>query len=107
MTMWKPDLTEGTKARYAVIANALAADIASGRLPAGERLPTHRELADALGIAIGTVTRAYAEAERRGLVRGEVGRGTFVGPVPLAAATFAPATGRPTGVIDLSLNFPI
>jgi len=106
--MWRPELPSGTKSRYAAIANALAADIASGQLAAGERLPTHRELADVLGIAIGTVTRAYAEAERRGLVRGEVGRGTFVGPAPLAASTFTPATGRaPGGVIDLSLNFPI
>jgi DNA-binding transcriptional MocR family regulator len=60
VTIWKPELPEGTKARYAAIANALAADIAAGRLPEGERLPTHRELADVLGIAIGTVTRAYA-----------------------------------------------
>lgn len=104
--MWTPDLPEGGKARYATIADALARDIATGRLPDGERLPTHRELADMLGVAIGTVTRAYAEAERRGLVRGEVGRGTFVGPPPLRAAAFVPDAPRP-GIIDLSLNVPV
>lgn len=107
MTMWKPELSHGTTSRYAAIANALAQDIASGRLPEGHRLPTHRELADALGIAIGTVTRAYAEAERRGLVRGEVGRGTFVGPPPLQAASSASSAALGSSVIDLSLNFPI
>ncbi len=107
MTMWKPDLPEDSKARYAAIANALAHDIASGRLPSGERLPTHRELADALGIAIGTVTRAYAEAERRGLVRGEVGRGTFVGPPPLDVTSLARGARRGTAIIDLSLNVSI
>ncbi|MBM3557399.1 MAG: PLP-dependent aminotransferase family protein, partial [Alphaproteobacteria bacterium] len=44
----------------------------------GSRLPTHRELAWRLGVTVGTVTRAYAEAERIGLIGGEVGRGTYV-----------------------------
>ncbi len=107
MTIWTPALSAGAPVRYAAIANALAEDIASGRLPEGARLPTHRELADALGVAIGTVTRAYAEAERRGLVRGEVGRGTFVGAPPLQPTSFARASRHGGGVIDLSLNFPI
>jgi DNA-binding transcriptional MocR family regulator len=107
MTIWKPQLPEGTKARYAAIANALAADIATGRLPEGERLPTHRDLADVLGVAIGTVTRAYAEAERRGLVRGEVGRGTFVGPAALHSTVLTRGAAPGASVIDLSLNFPI
>ncbi len=97
---------EAGKARYAAIADLLARDIANGRLADGTRLPTHRELAEALGVAIGTVTRAYAEAERRGLVRGEVGRGTFVGPPPLRAATAIPGAPRPD-IVDLSLNVPV
>ena len=45
----------------------------------GRRPPaTHRDLADRLGVTVGTVTRAYGEAARRGLVGGEVGRGTYV-----------------------------
>lgn len=106
MTIWKPDLPRDGSSRYAAIVSALADDVASGRLAAGERLPTHRELADALGIAIGTVTRAYAEAERRGLVRGEVGRGTFVGPAPLGSTAAARTTHR-RGVVDLSVNVPV
>jgi DNA-binding transcriptional MocR family regulator len=66
--------------RYEALADALARDIAEGVLTPGTRLPTQRDLADRLGVSLGTVTRAYTLAERRGLIRGETGRGTFVGP---------------------------
>jgi DNA-binding transcriptional MocR family regulator len=107
MTMWAPDVARRSGPRYLAIAEALAEDTASGRLLPGTRLPTHRELADHLGVTVGTVTRAYAEASRRGLVSGEVGRGTFArGP----AAEFAPLRGvaaRGEGpAIDLSVNLP-
>ena len=78
MTSWTPDLSGRAGPRYRAIADALAEDVASGRLPPGARLPTHRDLAFRLGVTVGTVTRSYAEAERRGLIGGEVGRGTFV-----------------------------
>lgn len=86
MTNWTPSLP-GSGPRYLAIAEALAADIAAGRLAAGAKLPTHRDLAWDLKVTVGTVTRAYREAERRGLVVGEVGRGTFVRD-PRAAARF-------------------
>lgn len=63
---------------YVALVEALAADISSGKLRSGDRLPTHRELARIVGASLGTVTRAYAEAERRGLIRSQVGNGTFV-----------------------------
>jgi DNA-binding transcriptional MocR family regulator len=66
--------------KYLGLADAIDADLASGTLAPGQRLPTHRDLADALGVTVGTVTRGYAEAARRGAVRGEVGRGTIVAP---------------------------
>ena len=78
MTNWQPDLEGRSGPRYAAIADALAAEVAAGRFKPGERLPTHRDLAWRLGVTVGTVSRAYAEAERRGLVSGEVGRGTYV-----------------------------
>jgi DNA-binding transcriptional MocR family regulator len=106
MTIWKPELPAGDTPHYIMIANALAKDVATGRLREGHRLPTHRELADALGVAVGTVTRAYAEAARRGLVHGEIGRGTFVTPTTPQPASFAPSGDQPTDVIDLSLNLP-
>jgi DNA-binding transcriptional MocR family regulator len=77
MTQWLPDLSNRTGPRYRAIADALADDIANNRLATGDRLPTHRDLAYHLKVTVGTVTRAYAEAERRGLIGGEVGRGTY------------------------------
>src|SRR3546814_3530167 len=74
MTKWTPTL-EAEAPRYLAIADALARDIAAGRLKAGDRLPTHRDLAWRLGVTVGTVSRVYGEAERRGLTSGEVGRG--------------------------------
>jgi DNA-binding transcriptional MocR family regulator len=78
MTIWTPDLSERRGPLYLALADAIAEDVSAEELSAGDRLPTQRELASALDIALTTVTRGYAEAERRGLIRGEVGRGTYV-----------------------------
>ena len=64
--------------RYPAILESIRQAIINGRLAPGDALPTHRALARHLETAIGTVSRAYAEAERLGLVVGEVGRGTYV-----------------------------
>jgi DNA-binding transcriptional MocR family regulator len=106
MTTWQPDLAESRGPVYRAIADALASDIRAGRLPVGTQLPTHRDLAWHLKVTVGTITRAYAEAERRGLISGEVGRGTYVRPAGLVASTLP--LGEPLGddFIDLSLNRP-
>lgn len=62
------------------LADTLEQAIRSGRLPAGAQLPTHRDLSKRLGVAVSTVSRAYAEAMRRRLIDATVGRGTFVLP---------------------------
>jgi DNA-binding transcriptional MocR family regulator len=64
--------------RYRAIADALRDAIKSGEAPPGTRLPPVRDLAFALGVTVGTVSRAYALAATRGEVSGEVGRGTYV-----------------------------
>lgn len=78
MTIWRPSSIPKRGPKYLAIVDALATDIAEGTLVSSDRLPTQRELAARLGVTVTTVTRAYAEATRRGLVQGEVGRGTFV-----------------------------
>ena len=106
MTNWIPDLSSHRGPRYLAIAAALAEDISTGRLPAGARVPTHRELAYQLGLTVGTVTRAYAEATARGLIDGEIGRGTFVRERP--SKGFGDVTSdqlEPDG-IDFGLNYP-
>ncbi|TCL71091.1 PLP-dependent aminotransferase family protein [Rhizobium sp. BK251] len=98
---WKPTLQKDAGPLYQAIADALAADIASGKLSAGVRLPPQRSLAHALGIDFTTVSRAYAEARRRGLVDAFVGQGTFV---RRRVSSAAPASSG--GLIDMSMNLP-
>lgn len=64
--------------RYRAIADQIANDIRTGALPAGTRLPTHRDLAHRHGVALATATKVYGELTRAGLIVGERGRGTFV-----------------------------
>jgi DNA-binding transcriptional regulator YhcF (GntR family) len=63
---------------YEQLRSQLASRAASGDLPAGTRLPTVRGLAEQLGVAAGTVARAYRELEADGVVVTEGRRGTFV-----------------------------
>lgn len=98
--------------RYLAIVEQIARDIESGALTAGARLPTHREFAAELGVSVQTVTRAYAEAARRGLVSGQVGRGTFVlGHDAPRRAEDVSAVGWTSfgagAVIDLTFNCPV
>jgi DNA-binding transcriptional MocR family regulator len=90
---------------YRVLADEVAAEIADGRLRAGDRLPTQRRFARDRGIAVSTASRVYAELSRRGLVAGEVGRGTFVRAAPPQPGP-ALAEHHP-GAVDLQMNFPI
>ena len=73
----------------------------------GQRLPTHRELAFRLGIAVATVTKAYTEAKRHGYLRTGVGDGTFVLEPLLAARRRIRRDDVTTDGIDLSFNTPI
>lgn len=72
---------------YEQIRAQIAGHIATGTLGPGDRLPTVRDLASDLGIAIGTVQRAYRELESAGLVLSRRRHGTTVAPT---------GTGRPT-----------
>lgn len=78
MTNWLPDLSQGSGPLYARLADRIETDIGHGLLPTGAKLPPQRDLAYDLGVTIGTVGRAYALLRERGLVSGEVGRGTYV-----------------------------
>jgi len=93
---WTPHLADIEANAAERLIRALADDIVEGRLAGGDRLPAHRDLAWKLGIGVGTVTKAYAALERRGLTRSIKGRGTFV-------AIHQAQRGRR---IDLSSNVP-
>ena len=79
--------------------------IRSGRLPAGTRLPTVRDLAGTLGMAANTVARAYRELETAGVLETRGRSGTFVAAADPAAAAMVDAanafadTARALGVL--------
>ena len=99
---WIPTLSEWSGPAFRRIVDALAADIVAGRLKRGEQIPTHRALAQALGLDLTTVTRAYGEARRRGLIEAQVGRGTFVSETTARTADNIP----PRIKVDLAMNVP-
>lgn len=106
MTMWMPNPTLISRPAYLSLAEQFARAIEGGELPAGTRLLPQRKLADGLGLSLQTVSRAYDELIRRGLVQGEVGRGSFVlGPGGEARQPYLPE--RPGEVIDLSILKPV
>jgi DNA-binding transcriptional MocR family regulator len=78
MQTWKPEIESVAGPKYLAIADALSKDIEAGRLAAGTRLPPQRALAEALSVDLTTVTRAYGEAQRLGLIEGDGRRGSFV-----------------------------
>lgn len=99
--MWKPRLLEGARMKYLGIVEALESDIRSGLVLPGERLPAQRAIAEALGVDLTTVTRAFNEARRRGLVAAQTGRGTFI-----SETLEGDAGHNSQPLIDLSMNIP-
>ncbi|MFF7720001.1 PLP-dependent aminotransferase family protein [Streptomyces luteogriseus] len=92
---------------YRRIADRVADDIATGRLRPGQRLPPQRAFARRRGIAPSTAGRVYGELVRRGLVVGEVGRGTFVRAAPARPAGQALIEPGPAAApVNLELNYP-
>ena len=81
---------------YLRIVNSIERSMNTGELVPGHRLPSQRALAKQLGIDLTTVTRAFDEARRRGLIEARGPQGSFIAP-PKAAF------GQP---VDLSMNVP-
>jgi DNA-binding transcriptional MocR family regulator len=94
-----------SKSEYLKLADAIAAEIAEGALKPGDRLPPQRNFAYDRKIAVSTAGRVYTELLRRGLVVGEVGRGTFIsGDAKRGSA----APSEPRNIrIDLEFNYPM
>src|SRR3954449_8223238 len=94
-----------SKFEYLKLADAVASEIVSGALKPGDRLPPQRNFAYERKIAVSTASRVYAELLRRGLVVGEVGRGTFISGDARRgiAAPVEPHRAR----IDLEFNYPM
>ena len=94
----------GAGAGAATIAGTIEAGIAAGRLGPGERLPTVRELADALGVSPATVAAAYKDLGQRGLISANRRRGTVVASQP--PLRVRGARPLPAGAVDLASGNP-
>lgn len=106
MTNWLPNISEGDGPIYLRLADSIEAAISDGSLPAGSKLPPQRNLAYDLGVTIGTISRAYAAVHERGLVSGEVGRGTYVNDrkTPMATASHDPVVASLAGTRAASIT---
>lgn len=93
---WVRPLTAGSGSRYQQIATQIVTALEDGVLRPGDRLPPQRELAQALGVDLTTVTRAYTEVRQKGMLEAQGAGGTYV-------AYSGSATG---GTIDLGMNIP-
>ena len=85
---------------YEQVRRQLADLITAGLLGPGDRLPPLRQLAGDLGVAVGTVGRAYRELEQEGLLTSRRGGGTRV-----AAQRRAPAGGRRQLLAGMTTEF--
>lgn len=109
------DLTETSLPLYDALYSAVKADILSGRLAPGEKLPSKRALAQHLRLSVATVQNAYAQLLAEGYLYSEEKRGYFVStigeslPVPpqktqrKGSADLEPAP-RPVWFADLVSN---
>jgi len=90
--------------KYLGIVEALEQDVRAGRIQPGDRLPAQRAVAEALGVDLTTVTRAFNEARRRGLVDAHAGRGTFIRE--RLETNRLPGRFAAAPLLDLSMNMP-
>lgn len=107
MTIWKNFPETIPRPAYRSLADLISDAIDNGELRVGERLPTHRELAYQLDLSVQTISRAYDELIRRGLIEGQVGRGTFVSSGPAKSNWPFVPPGQDGGLIDLSILKPV
>lgn len=80
---------DGEEPIYRQLIRSIRAQIESGELPAGTRLPASRDLARQLNISRISVVNAYAELRAQGFLSAHAGRGTFISGDPGSATSHA------------------
>ncbi len=93
---WSSLIADGHGPVYLRIVQALERAVWSGALRPGQRLPAQRALAPELGVDLTTITRAFTEARKRGLIDARGPLGSFVAPPKVEL----------TQLVDLSMNLP-
>src|SRR4051812_40004457 len=96
---------------YRQLSDQIAAAISSGKMVRGERLPATRELAGSIGLARASVESAYKLLEAAGLIKGYVGRGSFVeGKSQVDWESLIPVEepqpAAPVGIVSFSASRP-
>lgn len=84
------EFSEQYKYKYLALYHAIRAAVRDGILPAGSRLPSSRELAEAYGMSRGSVAHAYDLLLAEGYVHSAVGSGTFVAQIAPVGSDHAP-----------------
>lgn len=107
MTIWYPDPDSLSSPLHASLAQALAKAISDGRLAQGAQLPTHRRMAEQLGLSVHTVSKAYDSLRRQRLIDGQVGRGSFVTGPDAAGGQPYRLESETGGGYDLSISRPV
>lgn len=106
MTKFNPELKKDNHA-YIQIADQIERGIASGELVDGDLLPSIRDLARRIHVNMSTVTRAYREAERRGIVSGTTGSGTYVNAAGPEASSMSSPEPFSRGVTEMGIVSPL
>ncbi|WP_084617860.1 MocR-like ectoine utilization transcription factor EhuR [Sinorhizobium arboris] len=106
MNPWLPEPGSLERPVYLSLVERIISAVDSGELVERSRLPTHRELSAHLGISAQTVSRAYEELARRGMISSSVGRGTFVAKSGLDKPAYPHIPERSKETIDLSILKP-
>lgn len=75
---WKPDLQVGSGPTYRRLRDAFVRDVQAARLQPGQMMPSQRQLADDLGISVGTVTRAFRILVEQGFLDARARSGSRV-----------------------------
>jgi DNA-binding transcriptional regulator YhcF (GntR family) len=88
---WVRGDPDGARPLFDQLRTQIIEGVRDGRLPPGTRLPTVRDLAGQLNMAVNTVARAYRELEAAGVLETRGRFGTFVARVDPADAAMATA----------------
>lgn len=102
---WRPTLDKRGRCLYQRLAAQLEADIQTGVLKPGTKLPPQRELADFLDVNVSTVTKALKQCAMKGLLSSTVGSGTFVAYDALTGARLLSEHPREQ-IIDMGATVP-
>jgi len=107
MEQWLPDKQKLARPAFVSLATLIEEAILHGELEPGDRLPPQREMADAMGVSLQTVSRAYDELRRRNYTQGEIGRGTYVRARHSVRKLPFGAESASANIIEMSIFKPV